>query len=113
MMTDSQNCITYSKNSNNIGDDIHSQQLLDKHKVASYFSGCLTLTLPHYKGSRNDVIIFVDVIRKNYTSSYTSSIVNKLIPLYEIFFRLTPNQSNPQKIVKKMKKSVQNFFSNT
>ena len=110
MMTDSQNCITYSKNSNNIGDDIHSQQLLDKHKVASYFSGCLTLTLPHYKGSRNDVIIFVDVMRKNYTSSYTSSIVNKLIPLYEIFFRLTPNQSNPQKIVKKNEEICTKLF---
>ena len=113
MLTDSQNCITYSKNSNNIGDDIHSQQLLDKHKVASYFSGCLTLTLPHVKGDRNDVIIFVDVMRKNYTSFYKNPIANKLITLYEIFFRLTPNQSNPQKIVKKMKKSVQNFFSNT
>ena len=60
--------------------DIHTQQLLEKHKIASYFSGCLTLTLPHYKGDRNDEILFVDVMRKNYTSSYRSVIVNKLIP---------------------------------
>ena len=60
--------------------DIHTQQLLEKHKVVSYLSGCLTLTLPHYKGDRNDEILFVDVMRKNYTSSYRSAIVNKLIP---------------------------------
>ena len=60
--------------------DIHTQQLLEKHKVASYLSRCLTLTLPHYKGDRNDEILFVDVIRKNYISSYRSAIVNKLIP---------------------------------
>ena len=60
--------------------DIHTQQLLEKHKVSSYLSGCLTLTLPHYKGDRNDEILFVDVMRKNYTSSYRSAIVNKLIP---------------------------------
>ncbi|MEC8638034.1 MAG: hypothetical protein VXY01_05065 [Bacteroidota bacterium] len=113
MMTYSQNSILFIKNSNNIGDDRDSQHLLDKHKVASYFSGCLTLTLPHDKGDRNDVIIFVGVMRKNYTSFYKNPIANKLITLCEIFFRLTPNQSNPQKIVKKMKKFLQNFFSNT
>ena len=60
--------------------DIHTQQLLEKHKVASYLSRCLTLTLPLYKGDRNNEILFVDVMRKNYTSSYRSAILNKLIP---------------------------------
>ena len=224
--------IAYFKKHQPVGcRDIHTQQLLEKHKVASYLSRCLTLTLPHYNGDRNDEILFVDVIRKNYISSYRSAIVNKLIaktyknhdqhlthfsnelkyksieqrmddvknllerykkakvvftslihcalpcvamgtpvvfvdagfnnnaakrdrfdgildlfpnvvdvslpfgkrtlthqlmrvsglyrlsltklkPLDEILFHLTPNQSNPQKIAKKMKESVQNFFSN-
>ena len=73
--------IAYFKQHQPVGcRDIHTQQLLEKHKVASYLSRCLTLTLPHYKGDRNDEILFVDVIRKNYISSYRSAIVNKLIP---------------------------------
>ena len=39
--------------------------------------------------------------------------LKKLKSLDETLFRLTPNQSNPQKIAKKMKESVQHFFSNT
>ena len=73
--------IAYFKKHQPVGcRDIHTQQLLEKHKVASYLSRCLTLTLPHYNGDRNDEILFVDVIRKNYISSYRSAIVNKLIP---------------------------------
>ena len=39
--------------------------------------------------------------------------LKKLKPLDEKLFRLTPNQSNAQKIAKKMRESVQHFFSNT
>jgi hypothetical protein len=39
--------------------------------------------------------------------------LRKLKPLDKTLFRLTPNQSNTQKIAKKMKESVQHFFSNT
>lgn len=60
--------------------DVHTKKLLQKHHVESYFSGCLTLTLPHYDGNRNNEILFVDVLRKNYTSTYRKNIINKLVP---------------------------------
>ena len=101
MMTDSHNGIVYYQNFNKIADDINTQHLLKKHKVSSYFSGCLTLTLHHYDRDQNDEIIFVDLMRKSYTSSYKSAIVNKLILLDEMLFPLTPIQSNPQKSLTK------------
>ena len=60
--------------------DFHTQKLLQKHDVESYFSGCLTLTLPHYKGIRNNEILFVDVLRKNYTRTYRKNVIDKLVP---------------------------------
>ena len=113
MMTDSHNGIVYYQNFNKIADDINTQHLLKKHKVSSYFSGCLTLTLHHYNRDRKDEIIFVDLMCKKYTSSYKRAIVNKLILFDDMLFPLTPIQSNPQKIANKMKEFIQNFFSNT
>jgi len=60
--------------------DLHTLELLQKHDVDAYYSGCLTLTLPPFKGKRGDDILFVDVMRTNYTSSYRKTIIKKMIP---------------------------------
>jgi hypothetical protein len=48
--------------------------------VDAYFSGCLTLTLPKYEGTRGEDILFVDVLRTNYTKNYREAIVKNIIP---------------------------------
>lgn len=60
--------------------DRHTLELLQKHGVDAYYSGCLTLTLPPFKGKRGEEILFVDVMRTNYTSSYRKTIIKKMIP---------------------------------
>jgi len=60
--------------------DHHTLNLLQKHNVESYFSGCLTLTLPKYEGEKSEEILFVDVLRTNYTPHYRKHIVDSLIP---------------------------------
>jgi hypothetical protein len=60
--------------------DTHTLNLLQKHNIASFLSGCLTLTLPNYTGQRGDDILFVDVLRTNYTSAYRKAIVSRMIP---------------------------------
>jgi hypothetical protein len=73
--------IAYFKQHQPIGcRDTHTLNLLQKHNVSSFLSGCLTLTLPKYTGQRGDDILFVDVIRTNYTSSYRKAIVNRITP---------------------------------
>ena len=73
--------IDYFKRHEPIGcRDTHTLKLLQKYNVASYLSGCLTLTLPKYTGKRGNDILFVDVMRTNYTSSYRKSVVNRMIP---------------------------------
>ena len=73
--------IAYFKQHQPIGcRDTHTLNLLQKHDVASFLSGCLTLTLPKYTGRRGDDILFVDVLRTNYTSSYRKAVVNQMVP---------------------------------
>ena len=73
--------IAYFKKHQPIGcRDTHTLNLLQKHNVTSFLSGCLTLTLPRYTGQRGDNILFVDVMRTNYTSSYRKAIVSRMIP---------------------------------
>ena len=73
--------IAYFKQHQPIGcRDTHTLNLLQKHDVASFLSGCLTLTLPKYTGQRGDDILFVDVLRTNYTSSYRKAVVNQMVP---------------------------------
>ncbi len=60
--------------------DYHTLNLLQKHGIESYFSGCMTLTLPKYEGEKSDEILFVDVLRTNYTPHYRQHIVDSLIP---------------------------------
>ena len=73
--------IAYFKKHQPIGcRDTHTLTLLQKHNVTSFLSGCLTLTLPRYTGKRGDNILFVDVMRTNYTSSYRKAIVSRMIP---------------------------------
>ena len=73
--------IAYFKKHQPIGcRDTHTLTLLQKHNVTCFLSGCLTLTLPRYTGKRGDNILFVDVMRTNYTSSYRKAIVSRMIP---------------------------------
>lgn len=73
--------IAYFKQHQPIGcRDTHTLNLLQKHNIRSFLSGCLTLTLPRYTGKRGDDILFVDVMRTNYTSSYRKAIVSRIIP---------------------------------
>ena len=73
--------IAYLKKHQPIGcRDTHTLTLLQKHNVTCFLSGCLTLTLPRYTGQRGDNILFVDVMRTNYTSSYRKAIVSRMIP---------------------------------
>jgi hypothetical protein len=41
--------------------DIHTLKSFKDRGIPAYFSGCLTLTFPEFKGERNDKIYFVDV----------------------------------------------------
>jgi len=73
--------IAYFKKHQPIGcRDTHTLNLLQKHKITSFLSGCITLTLPRYTGKRGDDILFVDVMRTNYTSSYRKAILSQMIP---------------------------------
>ncbi len=77
----SERAIKYYKRHQPIGcRDHHTLNLLKSHKVEAYFSGCLTLTIPKYEGSRGDEILFVDVLRTNYTNNYRKTIVKNMIP---------------------------------
>jgi len=73
--------IAYFKQHQPIGcRDMHTLQVLKEHHVDAFLSGCLTLTLPKYTGKRGDDVLFVDVMRTNYTSSYRKAIVSRIIP---------------------------------
>ena len=73
--------IAYFKQHQPIGcRDTHTLKLLQKHNISSFLSGCLTLTLPKYTGKRGDDILFVDVMRTNYKSSYRKAMVSRMIP---------------------------------
>lgn len=77
----SHRAIEYYKRYQPIGcRDHHTLNLLKSLKVEAYFSGCLTLTIPKYEGSRGDEILFVDVLRTNYTNNYRKTIVKNIIP---------------------------------
>lgn len=59
----SEKCINYLKQYEPIGArDTGTQEMLEKHGIKSYFSGCLTLTLGlKYKSQeKNDTVYFVD-----------------------------------------------------
>lgn len=73
--------ITYYKQHEPIGcRDYHTLDLLKGYGIESYFSGCMTLTIPEYQGSRGEEILFVDVLRTNYTNHYRRTVVQGLIP---------------------------------
>ena len=73
--------IAYFKQHQPVGcRDNHTLNFLQKHDITSFLSGRLTLTLPRYTGKRGDDILFVDVMRTNYTSSYRKAIVSRIIP---------------------------------
>ena len=77
----SDSAIQYLKQFEPIGcRDYHTHTLLQSKRLKSYYSGCLTLTLPKYQGPKSDDILFVDVLRTNYTSHYRKSVVESLIP---------------------------------
>lgn len=60
--------------------DYDTLNLLKSYGVDAYFSGCLTLTLPKYEGEKSDEILFVDVLRTNYTKNYRETVVKNIIP---------------------------------
>lgn len=60
--------------------DYNTLEILQKHNIDAYFSGCLTLTIPKYEGLRGNEIIFADVLRSNYTKNYRKTIVDRMIP---------------------------------
>ena len=73
--------IEYYKRHQPIGcRDYHTLNILKKRNVDAYFSGCLTLTIPKYDGVRGEEILFVDVLRKNYTKDYRETIEKNIIP---------------------------------
>ena len=76
------NSIAYLKQYEPIGcRDTHTLNLLRQYDVDAYYSGCLTLTLPPFTGNRKDDILFVDVLRTNYSSRYRKAVVKQLIPV--------------------------------
>ena len=73
--------IEYYKQHEPIGcRDYDTLNLLESFGVDAYFSGCLTLTLPKYEGEKSDEILFVDVLRTNYTQNYRETVVKNIIP---------------------------------
>ena len=73
--------IEYYKQHQPIGcRDHHTLNLLESYHIDAYFSGCLTLTLPKHEGTRGDEILFVDVLRTNYSKNYRETIVKNIIP---------------------------------
>ena len=60
--------------------DYHTVNILEKFGVEAYFSGCITLTLPKVEAPRGNEILFVDVLRTNYTDAYRQTVVNNIIP---------------------------------
>ena len=73
--------IAYYKKYEPIGcRDYHTLDLLKSHDIEAYFSGCMTLTIPKYEGERGEEILFVDVLRTNYTDHYRKTVVQGLVP---------------------------------
>jgi hypothetical protein len=73
--------IKYYKQHEPIGcRDYDTLNLLKSFGIDAYFSGCLTLTLPKYVGEKSDEILFVDVLRTNYTQNYRETVVKNIIP---------------------------------
>ncbi len=73
--------IEYYKQHEPIGcRDYDTLNLLESFGVDAYFSGCLTLTLPKYEREKSDEVLFVDVLRTNYTKNYRETVVKNIIP---------------------------------
>ncbi|MXV38794.1 hypothetical protein GO491_08950 [Flavobacteriaceae bacterium Ap0902] len=60
--------------------DKHTQQLFQNLNIPSYFSGCVTLTLPRYKGKKSDEILLVDPFVKIFDQKYVDTQINRIIP---------------------------------
>lgn len=64
--------------------DTRTLEILQDAGVPSYFSGCLTLTLPRYNGTREGPVVFVDAFGDKdlaHTSSYIRNMWWKTIPV--------------------------------
>ena len=60
--------------------DLKTKEYFDKIGIKTYFSNCLTLTLENKYSEKNDDILLVDPLRRNYTKKYREFIINQLVP---------------------------------
>lgn len=62
--------------------DYSTLNLFKSIGIKAYFSGCATLTLksPINENEREDEILIVDLLRKNYTKDYRNTIKENIIP---------------------------------
>lgn len=60
--------------------DLNTQKLFEKIGVESYFSGCVTLSLPKYEGQRSEEILLVDPFVKIFDKKYVATQIDRLIP---------------------------------
>lgn len=75
------NLIPYYKEHSPIGcRDKNTLQLFQNLGIESYFSACVTLTLPKFKGEKTDEILFVDPFAKIFDKKYVETQIQRLIP---------------------------------
>lgn len=60
--------------------DKNTLKLFQNLNIESYFSACVTLTLPEYKGEKSNEILFVDPFVKIFDKKYVQTQIQRLIP---------------------------------
>lgn len=77
----SQDLVPYYKQHSPIGcRDKNTLKLFQDIGVQSYYSGCVTLTLPKYEGEKSEEILFVDAFVKIFDQKYVETQIKRLIP---------------------------------
>ncbi|MGI9527632.1 MAG: polysaccharide pyruvyl transferase family protein [Weeksellaceae bacterium] len=60
--------------------DKHTLNLFQGLNIPSYFSGCVTLTLPKYEGEKSEEILLVDPFVKVFDQKYVETQIQRIIP---------------------------------
>lgn len=60
--------------------DYSTLRLFEAINIKTYFSGCLTLTLPKIEVPKTDEIIVVDLLRSNFDDEYREVVKQRIIP---------------------------------
>jgi len=77
----SPNLITYYQKYSPIGcRDKNTLKLFQELGINSYYSGCLTLTLPKFEGEKSDEVLMVDPFVKIFNQKYVETQINRLVP---------------------------------